>query len=274
MREFIKGVSAGNDYIYVYGKPCDKEKIVRACDRRNGIGGDGVVFYEKTDGGCYSFRIFNADGSEAEFCGNASLTLAKILLGGSVAEQLNATPECGKEREKKLKFITRAGVREVETVGEKAFLTAPLPVKTNAEFARALCGKTIAGVKVLSAGVFFAGNLHLAVRAEKATRETAEKIAAAAEKCEEFPLGVNVEVFSLSERGARAVVKERGSGFTGSCGSGALCIYSLFEECASVKNGLKILFEGGELTVLKRDEKLLLCGYPKVVFKGESEGIL
>lgn len=274
MRKFIKGVSAGNDYIYVYGKPCDKEKIVRACDRRNGIGGDGVVFYEKTDGGCYSFEIFNADGSEAEFCGNASLTLAKILLCGSVAEQLNAAPECIKERVKKLKFITRAGVRDVETIGEKAFLAAPLPVKINVEFARALCAKTIAGAKVLSAGVFSAGNLHLAVRAEKATRETAEEISAAAEKCGEFPLGVNVEVFSLTERGAQAVVKERGSGFTGSCGSGALCIYSLFEECASAKNGLKILFEGGELTVLKRDEKLLLCGCPKVVFKGKSEWLL
>lgn len=274
MREFIKGVSAGNDYIYVYGKQCCKEKIVRACDRRNGIGGDGVVFYEKAGDGCYSFEIFNADGSEAEFCGNASLTLAKILLCGFAGEQLNVSPECEKERVRKLKLITRAGVREVEIRGENVFLTAPLPVKINCEFARALCGKTIAGVKVLSAGVFSAGNLHLAVRAERVTRETAEEISAAAEKSGEFPLGVNVEVFSLCERGAHAVVKERGSGFTGSCGSGALCIYSLFEECASTKNGLKILFEGGELTAFKRDEKLQLCGCPKVVFKGESEELL
>ena len=284
MREFIKGVSAGNDYIYVYGKPCRKNRITRACNRRDGIGGDGVVFYEKIGDREYAFRIFNADGSEAEFCGNACLTLAKILFSAGGCKKNNLRQSdlkntalndniAGKNI-KSFVFFTKAGKCEVETNGRKTSLIVPAPLRKKSEFASSVCGKSFKKIKVFSAGVFDSGNLHLAVRAEKADKGLANAIAACAKRCEEFPSGVNVEIFSLNERGACAVVKERGSGFTGSCGSGALCVYSLFEECASAKNGLKIAFEGGCLSVIRKDEKLLLSGCPEIVYMGKSEGLL
>ena len=82
---FTKMHGAGNDYIYVntllYNIENPEEKSIEWSDRHKGIGGDGLVLICKptTDDADYRMRIFNADGSEAMMCGNASRCIGKYL---------------------------------------------------------------------------------------------------------------------------------------------------------------------------------------------------
>lgn len=87
-RAFWKMTGSGNDFVFfdvrsVPPGPLESAEVIGAlCDRRRGVGADGVVFFEPSTGHRYGIRYFNRDGSLAEFCGNASLcsvTLAKEL---------------------------------------------------------------------------------------------------------------------------------------------------------------------------------------------------
>ena len=83
---FTKMHGAGNDYIYVdtqkYDVPDPSAAAIAWSNRHTGIGSDGLVLIGKPYGGVdadFSMRIFNADGSEAKMCGNASRCIAKYL---------------------------------------------------------------------------------------------------------------------------------------------------------------------------------------------------
>ena len=83
---FWKMTGSGNDFVFIDARS-DKpgplegaEAIGALCDRRRGVGADGVVFLESDPEHAYSIRYFNRDGSLAEFCGNASLCSVRLAL--------------------------------------------------------------------------------------------------------------------------------------------------------------------------------------------------
>jgi len=85
--KFYKYSGSGNDFIFIDNRNNDirlkPSEIKSWCKRREGVGADGVVLFESSDKGDYALRIFNADASEAEMCGNAtrcSVHLAKYIL--------------------------------------------------------------------------------------------------------------------------------------------------------------------------------------------------
>jgi diaminopimelate epimerase len=94
-RPFWKMTGSGNDFVFFDARdlppgPLETPSIIGAlCDRRRGVGGDGVVFLERDAGHAYGIRYFNRDGSLAEFCGNASLCSVRLAieLGVVTAEQ-------------------------------------------------------------------------------------------------------------------------------------------------------------------------------------------
>lgn len=89
--EFTKMHGAGNDYIYVdtrrFPLP-DPERLARLwSDRHKGIGGDGLVLIGPSEVADFSMRIFNADGSEARMCGNASRCIGKYVYDHGLTQQ-------------------------------------------------------------------------------------------------------------------------------------------------------------------------------------------
>lgn len=261
MREFIKGVCAGNDYVYVEGEPCARKKIAAACDRRCGIGGDGVVFYKKTENGC-GFRIFNSDGSEAEFCGNACLTLAKIL---------------NLQNPEKSEFLLTcmAGERRVRALaGGKCNLYSPEPVNIVTEFCSRFLKRGFKTGNVLHCAYYTVGNPHFAVLAECVTRDFADEIQTFILQENPFKGGVNIEVFGVCDSGVFVEVRERGSDRTGSCGSGSLCVFKCYEQYFGKIKSLTLRFENGCLLVFRSGKNLVLSGLPEVVFNGVSEVFL
>jgi diaminopimelate epimerase len=110
---FIKYSGSGNDFIIIDNRNesfnLSKEHIVNLCKRREGIGADGVVFLNPSvKGHDFSFRIWNADGSEAEMCGNASRSIVHYA---STNLKMKESP--------KYTFDTMNGVYEGEIVGDE-----------------------------------------------------------------------------------------------------------------------------------------------------------
>ncbi|MDX8431154.1 MAG: diaminopimelate epimerase [Candidatus Algichlamydia australiensis] len=77
--KFIKIEGAGNDFIVMEGPVLVKSEIVRLCDRRKGIGADGLIFVSESACADIKFIYYNADGSRADFCGNGLRATARYM---------------------------------------------------------------------------------------------------------------------------------------------------------------------------------------------------
>ena len=100
MIKFEKWQGCGNDFVMIDNRERDfvdnAEKIKFICDRHFGVGADGVIYVLKSDLADVRMRIFNADGSEAEMCGNGIRCFAKFLLGeGKTKDSLKVQTEAG-----------------------------------------------------------------------------------------------------------------------------------------------------------------------------------
>ncbi|MDE7080655.1 MAG: diaminopimelate epimerase, partial [Muribaculaceae bacterium] len=89
---------AGNDYVYINGisqiPPADMSALaVHIADRHFGVGGDGMVVILPSDVADFRMRMFNADGSEAQMCGNASRCVAKYLYDNHLSDKTEITLE-------------------------------------------------------------------------------------------------------------------------------------------------------------------------------------
>ncbi len=257
MLEFIKAECAANAYIYVFSKPWQARFIAAACNEKTGIGADGVVFIQKTDG-FFCLDIYNSDGSRADFCGNACLTVAKILAGGvSGRFRFNV---------KTLAQVVSAshfnGVSEI--VCKKA------EVNELNEKTRDLLLSLQNHKKIKAARVFNAGNLHLTIYADCLEKTFTDKIVKKVLRSGAFENGINIEFFKpcAGENRVNAVVFERGSGYTLACGSGALATFEAYNSFVRESDRLTVEYVGGRLTVERENEKIKLSGEPHLIFKG------
>ena len=223
--KFTKMHGAGNDYIYVncLDTPlADPEQVsIKVSHRRFGIGADGLVLILPSVGSDYAMRIFNADGSEAEMCGNAVRCIGKYLYERGITDKDRISIET-KGGIKKLELNVING--KVESVrvdmGEPILEGERVPVKIkrtpvlNEPF-------EIDGHKLLMNAISV-GNPHAIFFVEKITDELVLGIGPKIENHELFPNRTNVsfvEVISPSEMRMR--VWERGAGITEACGTGA-----------------------------------------------------
>lgn len=283
MRKFIKAQSAANDYIYVFGLPWQKSEIISACKAKTGVGADGVVFINER-GGVFCLDIFNSDGSEADFCGNACLTCAKILVERG----------CVKRFRFRLKTKSKTVEARVFLGGVQISCAAPSEVLLSAE-ASEFIKKIAKNSRVIGAKVFNAGNLHLAVGVKTLNRGFISSVVKKVVLSGVFLDGINIEFFlpekhamrkktnanvarkledcvqSGTRNSVRAVVYERGSGYTSACGSGALAVFEGYAALIKKTQKLTIKYPGGALTVKKskNSKTVYLRGRPKIVFEGE-----
>lgn len=283
MRKFIKAQCAANDYIYVFGKPWQKREIISACKAKTGVGADGVIFINER-GGVFCLDIFNSDGSEADFCGNACLTCAKILVERG----------CVKRFRFRLKTKAKTVEARVFLGGAQIGCAAPTEVFLSAG-ASELIKELGKDSRVIGAKVFNVGNLHLAIAAKTLNRGFISSVVKKVNLSCAFLDGINIEFFVPEKRftckktaynprrklkkhalkvttaRVRAVVYERGSGYTTSCGSGALAVFECYNALIAKTPKLTVQYAGGALTVKKskNSKTVYLRGKPKTVFEGE-----
>ena len=251
--KFTKMQGLGNDYIYVN---CFEETVTdppplarRISDRHFGAGADGLVLIcpgEKTE---FRMRMFNADGSEAEMCGNAARCVGKYIHDRGLSDSTEIPLETGAGI-KILRLVLKDGKTQRVRVdmGEPELNPERIPAMLPGE--RAVGVPVEAGGQRLQVTCVSMGNPHAVVFVEDADRYDVHGIGALLEAHPLFPKKTNVEFVTVKDREhLRMRVWERGTGETMACGTGACATLA-----AAVLNGLserKAVLElnGGPLTV-------------------------
>lgn len=276
--KFTKMQGIGNDYIYVNcfeEKVDDPERVSQiVSDRHFGIGGDGLVLIMPSDKADFRMRMFNADGSEGNMCGNATRCIGKFVYDNGLTNKTEITLET----KSGIKYLTlypeNGKVKTVLVNMGKAVLTpTDIPMKAEGE---SFINKPI---EVLGSEVYITavsmGNPHAVTYVDDVMSLDLEKIGPAFENHPIFPERVNTEFIKvLDSHTIKMRVWERGSGETWACGTGA-CAAAV----ASVKNGyfkngeeITVKLRGGDLFITyNTDGTVLMRGAAETVFTGEID---
>lgn len=273
---FTKMHGAGNDYIYVntllYDVNDPNSASIRLSDRHKGIGGDGLVLICRptTDAADYRMRIFNADGSEAMMCGNASRCIGKYLY------------ERGLTDKTEIKLETLSGIKtlmlhldsEGKTV-ESVTVDMLEPLTENHRQYADLSGGILMAEGRRFEGTFVCmGNPHFVTFLNDIDTIDIARYGAVMERDSNFPERCNIEFAQILSDGAiRTRVWERGSGITMACGTGACATAVAAALTGRASRRSEIRMDGGTLQIEWRttDNHVYMTGPAEIVFDGEIE---
>ena len=258
---FAKGHGTGNDFL-ILADPDDElvmspEFVARLCDRRTGLGADGILRVVRANGAVPGAQWFmdyrNADGSAAQMCGNGIRVFARYLIGQGLA----AGPE--------FSVATRAGLRQVrEEPGGDITVDMGAPVVGGRSEAT-IGSRTYEGLEVSL------GNPHLACLVDLPVAELDLSAPPVIDR-RRFPEGANVEVVRVHGSGRLDMrVYERGSGATLSCGTGAVAAAVAAAEAdpeAAPDGRWAVRVPGGDLVVTLTGPTSLLTGPAVIVAEG------
>lgn len=273
---FTKMQGAGNDYIYVdcFSQPIppDPAALARAVsDRHFGIGADGLILICPADGADAEMRMFNADGSYSEMCGNGIRCVAKYVHdhGIAVRDQLRIT-SAGKpfllDLELRAGKVERVRVDMGEPILTSSQIPTTLPGDPPVDAPFEVAGRTLAVTCVSM------GNPHCIIYVDSATDELVLGVGPKIETDPRFPKRTNVEFIEvLNRETVRQRTWERGSGETLACGTGAcaVCVAGVLTGRTERRITSKLL--GGDLQ-LEWDEAtnhVYMTGPAAEVFTGE-----
>ncbi len=272
--KFAKIEGLANDFIVTADTLNDpglldvlRNRAPQLCDRRRGIGGDGVLCAVVSSSADFGMRIFNADGSEAEMCGNGIRCFARYL------------QKIGRWNNTKLAVETLRGIIHTSVDGDRIRVDMGAPILEAAAIPVAKTKGEVIGERLVVDQTPFTvtaismGNPHAVIFAEDLTDDLVLGFGRKIESHSFFPNRVNVEfVKVLSAKEIRMRVFERGCGETMACGTGA---------CASVvagkRNGLlgsavTVHLLGGDLFVEwsgGRKSSVFMTGPAQLVYEGE-----
>ena len=291
---FTKMHGCGNDYIYVnamqYPIAGPQAAAIAWSDRHKGIGSDGLVLIDRSPvpEADYAMRIFNADGSEAMMCGNASRCIGKYLYEkGLTPDSLTPDPSPRGEgsgyQEAQIRLLTLSGIKtlylhiinnKVESVtvdmGEPVFEDVNLfSPKLAKSLTTPLSNRRGGGGEALFVSM---GNPHYVIFTDDVDQvsETGRIL----EYHPAFPQRCNIEFARIEpDSSIRARVWERGSGITMACGTGACA--TAVAACITKRTGRTsdIVMDGGTLSIEWResDNHVYMTGPAEFVFDGEIE---
>ncbi len=280
MLTFSKMHGIGNDYIYIncfQETVTDPEKLsIFMSNVRFGVGSDGLVLILPSEVADFRMRIFNADGSEAMMCGNATRCVGKYVYEHGMTDKT----EVSLETNSGIKYLTlyvNEATNKVDAVkvdmGKAILKPAEIPVADD--------GDRFISKPVVVDGVSYdmtcvsMGNPHAVVFLPEIDSLDLEKIGPSFEHHPLFPNRVNTEFIRvIDDHTLQMRVWERGSGETFACGTGA-CAAAV----ASVLNGyckreqeILIHLRGGDLRIIyHNDESVTMIGPATFIFEGKME---
>ncbi len=281
---FTKMHGAGNDYIYVncFEEPLpeDPARLAReVSDRHFGIGGDGLILICPSQVADARMWMFNADGTEAEMCGNGIRCVAKYVYDHGIKRSDHLAIETGAgvlrvDVEVEQQRVRRARVAMGHPRLQPELVPTTLPVSVHdPEPAAVNVPLEVAGTPLKVTCVSM-GNPHAVIFVDELTDDWVHRIGPVLENDRHFPNRVNaefVEVVSPSE--VRMRVWERGSGETLACGTGAAatCVAGVLAGRTERKITVHLL--GGDLELQwAPNGQVYLTGPAVEVFSGTWEG--
>jgi len=275
---------AGNDFILVETndmQPDWSPVAVAMCDRHYGIGADGLLLLLPSDVADFQMRIFNADGSEAEACGNGLRCLVKYFVDKGLADS----------RAREISVETVAGIRRAEIykvdgkvtkvqtgMGKPKFGDKDIPLVMEPGGGKVVDIKSMitysitVGGKELCLSLVSMGNSHAVHFCRQPVSDfPLYQLGPEVEQHKIFPRGVNFEVARVVNREQiEARVWEKGVGETLACGSGACAITVAAQLHGYIDDKVDITLPGGVLG-LEWDGvgEVFLSGPAETVFSGE-----
>lgn len=266
--KFTKMHGIGNDYIYVNcfeENVIDPEKVsVILSDVRKGIGSDGLVLIMPSDKADFRMRIFNADGSEAMMCGNATRCIGKYVYEKGLTDKTDVTLETNSGIKYLRLFPNENNLVELVRVNMGKAILEPAKIPVNSDAERFISVPTEVDGKTYDITCVSMGNPHAVVFMDSIEALDLEKIGPCFENHSLFPNRINTEFIRvIDEHTLDMRVWERGSGETFACGTGACA-----SAVAAVLNGyckrdeeILIHLRGGDLRITyQSDETVLMTG--------------
>lgn len=273
---FTKMHGAGNDYIYVntllYSIPDPSSAAVKWSAYHTGVGSDGLVLIGRPSEGCdadFSMRIFNADGSEAMMCGNASRCIGKYLYERHLTDKTE------------IRLETLSGVKilslHVDADGHVSSVTVDMlepALHNDRQYDEACDGSLIALGRTFEGTYVCMGNPHFVTFVNDIDTIDIAQYGSVLERDAAFPQRCNIEFAQIMPTGEiRTRVWERGSGITMACGTGACATAVAAAHTGRSIRKSRIAMDGGTLDIEWRnaDGHVYMTGPAAFVFDGEIE---
>ena len=248
--DFVKMQGLGNDFVVIEGpREITKEDVAAWCDRRRGVGADGVLIVSRDDSGQVGMLYRNADGSPAEMCGNGLRCVSRYAYDRGWAEEAAFTVD------------TAVGLRPV-SVNEDGTVRAMLGMAADSGVA----SFDMAGYHVDPISV---GNPHAVIFVDDCYTTPVEAVGPLVETEPVFPDRANVEFATITSRDRMALrVWERGVGETLACGSGAAAAVAVAHRQGKTDSSVKVDLPGGQLLVEIVGDEAWIEGPADYVFSG------
>lgn len=266
---FWKYHGTGNDFVMLLDledrAPLSAALVAAVCDRRSGIGADGVIRVVAGGGPGMDFTMDyrNADGSLAEMCGNGIRCLAALLRheGVTEASELRIATRAG-ERRLTIAGTRRAVERVTVDMGAPRLRRGDIPMTGPAEQPFRLEPVSIGDASCKGTAVSM-GNPHLVLFVDGDPSDAPVTTAGPAlESDPRFPEKTNVEFASVRDGRIAVRVWERGVGETMACGTGACAVFVAARDAGFIGDRATLAFPGGDLEVSMSEEGTVLLSGP------------
>jgi diaminopimelate epimerase len=262
---FFKMSGSGNDFILIDNRDgvVPEEGLSRwiasVCRRKHSVGADGLILIEDSKRADFKWRFFNADGGEADMCGNGGRCVARLAhIKGIAAESL--------------RFETQAGVIRAEVTGKRVKLEMPQPSSVDLEYALQVEDDTVT-ISSVTVGV-----PHAVLWVDNIESAPISTMGPAIRYHEQFaPAGTNVNFVQVLDEGTLAIrTYERGvEDETLACGTGSVAAALVAAKKNIVKSPGVLKTRGGEVLKIHFEKKengfssVFLEGDAKVVYEGK-----
>ena len=275
---FAKMQTLGNDYIYLDNLDgeskisCPESLALKLCDRNYGIGGDGIVFIERSNHYDAKIRIFNRDGSEGKVAGNPLRCVAKYLYDKGIVDDTDMTIDTWSGPRTAHAILAGGEVGSV-TVDMGDYTLTPAELPTTLSEDQMINGSITVGnneCKMTCVGI---GNPHAVVFVGNVDAVDVPGDGARIENLPLFPERTNVEFVRVVNRTTvKMRVWERGNGETLACGSGACAaaVAAVINGYCDTDKDITVKLRGGDLLVRVSGNHVSLTGDAKMVFEGTT----
>jgi diaminopimelate epimerase len=272
---FAKLHGTANDFVYVdarAGFPGDPAAVARRlCDRRRGIGADGLILVLPATEGDVRMGIWNADGSRAEMCGNGIRGLAKFVHDGGLVTKNPLAVETDAGVKMLALHVDGGRVARVTVdMGTPEWRGRAIPVDADGEVVER---PLVVDGRTWTVTCVSMGNPHCVVFVDDVEALPLATLGPPFEHHPFFPRRVNTEFVRVESRERLTMrVWERGAGETMACGTGACAVAVAAARTGRAARQVVVTLPGGPLEVDWRDDdRVLMTGDAVFVFDGQVE---
>lgn len=272
--KFNKMQGAGNDFLLFDGAKNKYENYSKMakklCDRRYGVGGDGIMIAEKSHKADIKMVYYNSDGSKGEMCGNGIRCFSKFIYEEEIIKKSEITIETGDGI--KTAYLTINDKNEVDTImismGKARLNPKEIPVAIDKD--EAIKEKINIDGKEIVFSAVLVGVPHAVIICEDLEKVDVNTLGAKIEKNRLFPKNINVNFIQILDRNKiRIKTWERGAGGTLACGTGSCSAVYISNLLGLVNDEVIVEAEGGILKIKLQGDEVFMIGTAETTFKGE-----